>query len=80
MDSEKFYRVVTREVFERVPFGGLIGPPETQRQRIDGEYYIVERAPGFDVNDRWLTNEEAKELVAGPDWTDPNPFPQYVEA
>jgi len=39
----------------------------------------VERAPGFDVNDRWLTNEEAKELVAGPDWTDPNPFPQYGE-
>jgi hypothetical protein len=80
MDSERFYRVVTRQVFERIPFDGLLGVPETQRPRRDGEYYIVERAPGFDVNERWMSYAEALELVAGPEWTDPNPFPQDGEA
>jgi len=79
MDSERFYRVVSREVFERIPFDGLMGTAQTQRARRDGQYYIVERAPNFDVNDRWISYEEALNLVAQPDWTDPNPFPQHGE-
>jgi hypothetical protein len=44
---------------------------------IDGTQFIVERAAEFSKNSRWMTHAEAKQLVASPDWTDPNPFPQY---
>jgi len=79
MDSEKYYRVVTREVFERIPFDGLVGDPPTQRMSIDGTQFIVERAAEFSKNSRWMNHAEAVAFVAAPEWNDPNPFPQYGE-
>ena len=79
MDSEKYYRVVTRETFERIPFDGLLGQPATQRMSIDGNQFIVERAPEFSKNVRWFNHAEALALVAGPEWNDLNPFPQIFE-
>ena len=79
MDSEKHYRVVSSEVFERIPFDGLVGHRPTQRMSIDGTQFIVERAAEFSKNSRWMNHAEAVAFVAAPEWNDPNPFPQHGE-
>lgn len=80
MDSDKFYRVVTREVFERIPFDGLVGQPNTQRMSLDGSLFIVERAAEFSANARWISHAEAFILVSGPEWIDENRYQQHVQA
>jgi len=80
MDSEKFYRVVSREVFERIPFDGIVGEASTQRVSLDGSQFIVERAANFTKNARWISHAEAIELVLGPEWISPNRYPQDGEA
>jgi len=64
----KFYRIVTSEVFNRIPKDGLHGLPEAQRFSLSGEFVIVQRAEGYAVNDRWLTHENALSLIKNSEW------------
>ncbi len=73
MDT-KFYRIVTREVFERIPFDGILGERETQRQSIDGTHFVLERNAEFPINERWLSHGETLELMATPEWSLPEQF------
>lgn len=78
--SERYYRIISRETFERAPVGGIKGSRESQRSNLDGSQFIVERAAELRANDRWFDEDEALAVVAGPEWSDPNPFPQIPES
>jgi hypothetical protein len=77
--SNRYYRIISRETFDRAPLGGIKGTRESQRSNLDGSQFIVERAAEFRANDRWFDEVEALAVVTGPDWCDPNPFPQIPE-
>lgn len=77
--SNRYYRIISRETFDRAPVGGIKGTRESQRSNLDGSQFMVERAAEFRVNDRWFDEVEALAIVAGPDWSNPNPFPQIPE-
>ena len=64
----KYYRIITIDVLNRVPIEGIDGDRSNQRVSVDGTKAIVERAEGFNANERWFTHEEALEIVAGPEW------------
>lgn len=77
--SERYYRIISRETFDRAPLGGIKGNRDTQRISIDGTLVIVERTAELRANDRWINEYEALDVVIGPEWSDPNPFPQIPE-
>lgn len=77
--NNRYYRIISRETFDRAPVGGIKGTRESQRWNSDGTHCIVERVPELDVNERWVDEAEALAIVAEPEWNDPNPFPQIPE-
>ena len=78
--NERYYRIISRETFDRAPIGGIKGTRESQRWNLDETHCIVERSPELDVNDRWVDEAKALTIVAEPDWSNPNPFPQILES
>jgi hypothetical protein len=68
MEDKRYYRIVSRQVFERIPFDGIVGNRESQRSNNDGNFFLVERAKGFPTNDRWLDVDEILSIVSAYDW------------
>lgn len=67
MDTN-YYRVISIETLNRVPFDGLKGNMNTQRASLDAQFILVERAEGFSINDRWMSHSEAMQLIQTPEW------------
>ena len=61
--SNRYYRVISRETFDRAPLGGIKGNRDTQRMSIDRTQVIVERAAELRANDRWVDEVEALQIV-----------------
>ena len=65
-----YYRILTKEVFERIPVDGIVGGRNFRHKwSKNGLFVMVEREQGFNVNERWLTNEQALEVISTSDWT-----------
>jgi hypothetical protein len=65
-----YYRVITAEVFQRIPVNGIVGGRDFRHKWCkDGSLVMVEREQGFDVNERWITHDEALKIVSTSDWT-----------
>ena len=72
--TDRYYRIISRETFDRAPLGGSKGNRDTQRMSIDETQVIVERAAELSVNDRWLDEVEALQIVRGPEWSEVHPY------
>jgi len=65
-----FYRVITAEVFNRIPVDGIVvGREFRYKWSKDRTLVMVEREQGFDVNERWITHDEALAIVSTSEWT-----------
>lgn len=72
--SDRYYRIISRETFDRAPLGGIKGNRDTQRMSIDKTQVIVERAAELRANDRWFLEVEALQIVRGPQWSEADPY------
>lgn len=72
--TDRYYRIISRETFDRAPLGGIKGNRDTQRVSIDGMQVIVERAAELSANDRWIHEVEALQIVRGPEWSEADPY------
>jgi hypothetical protein len=72
--SDRYYRIISRETFDRAPLGGIKGNRDSQRMSIDQTQVIVERAAELRANDRWVDEVEALQIVSGPEWSEADPY------
>ncbi len=64
-----YYLIVPAGDLQSMDFSELLGTPETQRLSLDGTQAIVEREIYLEG---WLTHDQARAVVAGPEWTNPD--------
>ena len=68
MDSN--YRIISREVFDRIPFEGIAGGKDARhRWNRDHSMVMVKRPFGMDANARWMSHGDAMAVLETPDWT-----------
>lgn len=68
MDSN--YRIITREVFDRIPMEGIAGTRDTRHRRSrDRSLVMVKRPFGIDANARWMSHSDAIAILETPEWT-----------
>lgn len=68
MDSN--YRIISREVFDRIPFEGIAGDRDTRhRWNRAGTLVMVKRPFGVESNARWMSYADAIAILETDDWT-----------
>ncbi len=68
MDSK--YRIISKEVFDRIPTDGIVGDRNT-RQRWNRSHtsVMVKRPFGAEANDRWMNHDEAISILETEGWS-----------
>ena len=62
------YRIMSAEALSRIPTEGVSEP----RMNLAGTEGIIERRPGYPLNERWMTHKEAINITTGIEWMLPD--------